>query len=300
MKLNKKEIVYLAEAFSTENPLSLFSNMKSQLDGTEAATLEEKGVIRGGKLTEEWEAAFEVIRNPERCARLILKDNSLLVEKYAYKTGDKIVLAENEQGEMLVSVPENFNQVIMALSEFTGMSNIASSDMGVFLPIDEALVLLSMMDLCRKNELLSFLDEKSDGKYSLSDVSNQLGNPAKNSLTKMLKSNYNLDSPKQETELILGKLIEKGIVGFNGGYSLLAEYEAAARSFLIPETLVMLEAFQINSEGRVITAGALCVTAGVKTIISFVFAGDEIEISSITGSYLLKIIENFLNCPVLE
>lgn len=300
MKLNKREIACLAEAFSTENPLSLFSNMKENLDGTEMATLEEKGIIKDGKFTKEWKDAFEVIRNPERCARLILKDNSLLVEKYAYKTGDKIVLAENEQGEMLISVPENFNQVILALSEFTGMSNIAASEMGVFLPTDEALVLLSMIDLYRRNELLSFLEEKSVEKFLLSDVTNQLENPVKNSLTRMLKSNYNLDSPKQETEALLGKLMEKGIISFDGGYKLVDEYETVGKSFLIPETLVMLEAFQISPEGRVITAGALCVAAGVKNIISFVFAGDEMEIGSITGSYLLKIIENFLNCPVLE
>ena len=72
-----------------------------------------------------------------------------------------------------------------------------------------------------------------------------------------------------------------------------------ATSVLIPQTIVILEAFQIDEKGEVITAGALCLSSGIKDAISFIFAGDEIEMASITGSYLLEIIENFLNCPDL-
>lgn len=300
MKLNKREIAFLAKELPQSNQLSLFANMKIDLDGTEKTSLEAKGVLKSGKVAEEWEEIFSIIRTPEVCSRVVLKDNELLVEKYSYKMDGKIVLVENEQGEMIVSSPLNFNETLMELAEFTGMSNVRASSVEALLPIEEVLVLLGIADIYRNNAIRGFLGDEINETISLMDIQKQLESPAKNSLLRMLGNNYNLDSPgKDQIENILGKMIDKKIVERQEGYVLQSEFASFATSVLIPQTIVMLEAFQIDEKGEVITAGALCVSAGIKDAISFVFAGDEMEVASITGGYLLKIIENFLNCPEL-
>jgi len=300
MKLNKREIGFLAKEFPGANQLSLFANIKIDLDGSEKESLETKGVLRGCKLTEEWEEAFEIIRTPKICSRVVLKDNELLVEKYAYKKKDKIVLVENEQGEMIVTSPENFNETIMEFAEFTGMSNVRASNVEALLPMNEVLVLLAIADMYRVKAIKGFLGETVKDQISLADIKQQLEEPRKNGLLKMLTNNYNLVVPAaDEVENILGKMIDKKIVELHDGYVLQSEFVSFATSVLIPQTLVVVEAFQIHDNGEVITAGALSVSGGIKDTISFIFAGEEIEVSSITGSFLLKIIENYLNCPEL-
>ncbi len=300
MKLNKREIVFLAQELSEANNLSLFSNIKMDLDGTEKSSLEEKGILEADKVTDEWREILEILRTPEVCTRVVLKDNGILVEKYAYKFHGKVVLVENEHEEMIVSLPENFDKIILELAEFTGMSNVRASAVEVLLPIDELLVLLGISDIYRNKAIRGFLGDETKKTLSLADLQAQLEEPAKNSLLKMLINNYNLIAPvKDDVENLLKKMMDKKIVDLQDGIVLESEFQAFATSVLIPQTIVILEAFQIDEKGEVISAGALCVSSGIKDVISFIFAGDEIEVASITGSYLLEIIENYLNCPDL-
>jgi hypothetical protein len=59
----------------------------------------------------------------------------------------------------------------------------------------------------------------------------------------------------------------------------------------------MLETFNMDDKEIIATAGVLCISAGIHDVVSFIFMEGEIQITSITGSYMLRIIENFLNCP---
>ena len=201
---------------------------------------------------------------------------------------------------MIFTLPENFNETIMEFGEFTGMSNVRASNVETLLPINEVLVLLAIADIYRVKAMKGFLGEPVKDQIYLADIKQQLEVPGKNNLLKMLINNDNLVVPAaDEVEHILGKMIDKKIVELHEGYVLQSEFVSFATSVLIPQTLVVLEAFQIHDNGEVITAGALCVSGGIKDTISFIFAGEEIEVSSITGSFLLKIIENYLNCPEL-
>ena len=298
MKLTTKEISYLSKEFPDKNQIGLFSNITVPFDGSEQKSLEEKDVYQDGGLSDSAKELLGITAKPLKCTRFILKDNACVVEKYAYKVDGKIVLVENAGGEMLVSSPENFNKTILELSEFTGMSNIKTADIEVLLPVDEALVLLAMMDICRKNAMLLYIGQETANVITFGEIRRQLDEPASNSLLKMLVNNYNYTVPKIDiTKKILDSLVAKNIAAFTTGYVLTPEYAVFAKNFLIPDTVVMLETFQINEKNELATAGVLCVSAGLKNIVTFIFSDGEIEISSITGSYMLRIIENFLNCP---
>lgn len=300
MRLNKKEMSFLAKTFPNSNPLSLFSgtDTATALKGDEQNTLEEKGVLAGGKLTQKAGKLLSAAENPQRCTRLVLKDGSYFIEKYAYKTGDAYTLAENDGGEVLLSPQEKLDEALFQLSQWIGMSDLKTFDLNTVLSGDELLVFLAIVDIRRADVLLSYLGRETQKEISFAQIRQQLDQPEPGSLTRILTGNYNYSVPKiEDTKAILDRLTTKKIAVFNGGYSLLSSYEEFAEKFLIPQTVVMLEAFNLTEENEIVGAGVLCVCAGMREIVSIVFREGAVEFTSISGRQLLKMMEDFLNCP---
>jgi len=300
MKLTSKEISFLANMFPQNNQLSLFANISVPLDGSEQKSLEQKEIYHKGRLSDAARAMLTIVAEPQRCTRLVLKDSFALIEKYAYRVNDQIMLAENDDGEMVIGAAKSFEKTFLELAEFVGMSNLKTVALEVFLPNDEALTLLAMIDIQRKNALLSYLGNKPALAISFTEIRQQLDEPKPNSLVRMLVNNYNYSVPTIEnTKSLLDQLTTKDIVTFDGGYVLESEYAALASNFLIIHNLVMLETFNLNAKNELASAGVLCVCAGIKDILSFIFTSEGMEIATITGAQLLKMMENFLSCPDL-
>jgi len=170
--------------------------------------------------------------------------------------------------------------------------------MEVTLPNDELLVFLAMADIRRENELLSYLGKETGNTISFTQIRGQLEKPKPGSLTSILTGHYNYSIPEAEdTKKILDRLTAKKITAFHTGYSFADSYEEFARNFLIPQAVVMLETFNLTEKNEVAGAGVLCIWAGMREIISIVFREDAVQIASISGRQLLKMMEDFLNCP---
>ena len=305
MKLTKKEITYLADLLPNKSKLSLFNNIKEQPDGTEQKTLTEKGILENGNIKASEKELLDIFAESSYCTRFVLKDSGYFMEKYSYKGQDKngketIVLAENDNGEMILQRVESFRDMILTLSELTGMSFVKTSDVEIRFQSEELMVFLAAVDLTRANTLLDYLGKKSQTEFEPDEIAEQLINPQKNSLVQMMSNNYNFTTPeKSELEGILTALAGRKVFDKKQGYCLSGEYETFAVNFLLPQTVLMLEAFQENSEEKLVTAGMLFVSAGLKDIGSFLFSADEVEFSSVTAGHMLKIVENFLTCPDL-
>ncbi len=300
MRLNKKEMSFLAKTYPSANPLSLFSSIDeaTELRGDEENTLEKAGVLTGGELTEDSDKLLSAVREPQRCSRLVLKDGAYFIEKYGYKLGDDYTLVENDGGEMLISPQENLDEALFQLSQWVGMSNLKTFDLETVLSGDELLVLLAIVDIHRTNALLSYLGRETKKAISFAQIRSQLDQPEPGSLTRILTGNYNYSVPKiEDTKEILNQLVAKQIIVFNEAYSLLGSYEEFAEKFLIPQTVVMLEAFNLTEEKEIVGAGVLCVCAGMREIITIVFKDGAVEFASISGRQLLKMMEDFLKCP---
>jgi len=302
MKLTTSEVAFLAKYFDKISTISLFANIGETLNGTEEKSLTEKGILKDGKLVSEANEILGIIAHAKNCTRLILRDSFFVVEKYTYKVEDKIVLTENEDGNFLFSLPDNLDSTISELSEFVGKSKIRSSNIETLFTSEEMLTLLAIVDIYRKNALLNYVGQ-GDTKEEIPfiEIAKHLLSPSKNSLLQMISNNYKYSIPLAEKILdILENLIKKGCVVYRNGYTLTREYAIFAKGFLIPETVVMIETFSLSENDEVMVSGALCVCAGIRDIISFIFDEDEIEIASISGSQLLQLIENFLKCPDIQ
>lgn len=299
MKLTTKEITFLASTFEEVTPISLFSNINEALDETEQIRLEQKGVYKDGKLADATKEMFEIVAKAKKCTRIIMKDNFCVVEKYAYKVDDKIVIVENDRGEMLFSIPEKFEKAVSEISEFVGLCKLKSSDFEVLLTNEELLVLFGIIDIYRKNGMLSYIgQEEIEETVSVEEILKQLSEPIKNSMITMLKNNFSKGVLTTDAVIgILEKLVTKECLSFEDGYSLTIEYDIFAKSFLIPETTLMLDTLNIDDNNEIVISSCLCISAGIRDIVSFIFNKDDIEVSTLSGSQLVQLAENYLNCP---
>jgi hypothetical protein len=300
MKLTTKELAFLAKEFPEQTVIGLFSNINQTPDGTEEKSLTQKGVLTGGRLTAEAKAILEVVAGAKKCTRLIVKNSFIYVEKYTYKANGRLVLAENDAGDMVFTAAEDLTKAVLEIAELVGMSKLKTADIEVLAAADEIMTLLALIDISRKNALLTYVGQELPGSaISLAEIQNQLAAPAPNSLVQMLKINSNYIEPKAEAVCdILKKLAVRGCVGLKeDGYILTDQYDLFAKSFLIPETVVLIESFHINQDNEIVIAGALGLSAGINDLVSFLFDGGQIEISSLSAFQMLRIIENFMQCP---
>lgn len=298
MKLTTSEITFLARQFSDKTPISLLSSINDSSSGMEEKSLKEKDVLTENGLSREAAGILQTVAGATRCARVVLRDNFSILEKYTYRKDDTLVLVENDGGEMLFSSPENLSDTVSEYSEYTGMSTIRTTGIQALLPQDSLLVLLATFDLYRRDSLLSYMGQEAQTEVSESLIIKQLETPVPNSLVQMLKKNYGCPVPQPSSiPSILDKIRQAGYITVDKNVSLSAEYAVFARSLLIPECTAVMEVLNLTSANEIVSTSALAVCAGVKDIASFIFTSEGVELSAVSGMQLLQIMENFLVCP---
>ncbi|MDD6316255.1 MAG: hypothetical protein PUB63_04515 [Clostridia bacterium] len=100
---------------------------------------------------------------------------------------------------------------------------------------------------------------------------------------------------------MLRTLAEAGCIepaeGEEGSYKLTAEYLLFARSFLIYDSLLLLEAFQLTGENKVAASFELIFMSGMHDNISLALGPQGFEITSLSGDELRGRIRETLDCP---
>lgn len=301
MNLTAKEIAYLSPSFTQTTPLSLFSNIKAEPDGTEYEKLVEKGIIKAGGYDPQALEILLQIASPKRCARLVTKNAFFILEKYTYWNDGKLILAENKGGEFVFSEITDLQDLTIGLSEIFSMSSIKTSDVSIVLPNEEMLVLLAVMDIYRKNTLQDYTGETNPVQaISEKEILEETAKGFKNGLVKILTNNYACQMPDQkDIPGLLTNLTAKKCLVADDGCRLTADYEMLAKNFLIPDTVVQYDALEVMPNGDVPLDGGLSVTAGIHDIITFVFNKDTIGLYSFSAFQLLTVIEKTLSCPKL-
>lgn len=299
MILTTKEIAYLLPSFTQRSAISLFSNITATPDGTENESLTKKGIIQGSGYSPEALDLLTQLANPKRCARVIVKNQFFVVEKYTYRNGDKIIIAENKNGEFVINKIDNFDNVTIELSEIFSMSSIKTANVSIVLSVDEMLILLSIIDIYRKNTLLNYAGKTNQAEVvSIGEITSELQNGFENGLVKMLVKNYNYKVPvSSDVQRLLTSLVSKNCLVLQNGYKLTEPYAILATNFLILQSIVLFETFETMTDGNVSVDSGLSVVAGTHDIISFVFGDNTIELFTVSAFQMLSTIEGILSCP---
>ena len=304
MQLSPTEITYLAGVFDAVNPLSPFVNNKKEPAGSEARTLADKGVLQAGHLTKEAEALLSPLAAPDRCARMVLQKPFCLLEKYTYRTNGRLTLAESDgSGLVITALEEDAAPVVEVLDDFVSHSAVKTAHFQLTLPAAAAMVLMACIDLCRMRALGAY---QTGGSVSLAfrpeDIVGQLTGGFVNGLAYGLAGNCGVEPPQGERlPDLLRTLAEAGCIepaeGEEGSYKLTAEYLLFARSFLIYDSLLLLEAFQLTGENKVAASFELIFMSGMHDNISLALGPQGFEITSLSGEELRGRIRETLDCP---
>jgi hypothetical protein len=299
MKLSKKEIKYLSASFKPKSPLSIFDNILDETDGSEYQSLVDKGIIVGQSYEPKALEMLLLLTSSEKCGRYLVQTPFFIIEKYTYRTGDKLILAENYEGDLQFSYLDDITELSIKLSEIYGMSKIVNTDLeGVYNP-DEMMTMLAMVDLVRKNYLCKYADMKQTKEvFTVQEIQQEIESDYKNGLAQVFISNYNPTLPdKEKIQAALDSLIAKDALKSEGDYSLKGEYDRLAKNFLIIESITLYEALDVQPDGVIAAAAKLAVTSGLRDIIAMTFDGEMAEFSTVSAGQLLGNIENFMSCP---
>ena len=303
MHLTSTEITFLADSFARTNPMSPFVNNKQQPTGTEARTLEEKGIFKNGKLTEEAARILLPLSTPERCARMIVQKPFAMLEKYTYLSAGKLTLAERSGDGLVITPLEGDSQpVIDVLHDFVPSANMKNADFHLSLSAPATLMLLACIDLYRTRAMQAYLTGESvDMHFSQEEVIAQLTSRFINGLVYGLAGNCGVSMPEAETlPALLTHLADKGCIKpaeAEGRWQLAPDYALFARNFLLYDSLILLEAFELTGDNRMGASLELIFCAGMYDHISFSMSAEGFEIETLSGADLHARIKETLDCP---
>lgn len=302
MKITVNELTRLAGFFPEATEISLFRNVSGTPDGSEDGSLEEKGVLTGGELSPQAREIFSVVAGAGRCSRMVMRDGLMVVEKYTYRLGDSLVVAENEQGELKFSAPSNLNRVLKGISQFTGLSDLKTSALEVLLSLEELLCYLGCCDLTRRDTLRAAAGDKElDGRFTLEELEEELKNPLETGLLRLTMANYGWSLPEgaEVKNLLEGLLVRSMLEYGEGKYSLQDEYYLFAARFLIPQLVAVLEAFDTQPDGSTLMGQALVISAGLRDSACLIPGDEGVEFSTLSAGQIITLCESFMNCPEL-
>jgi len=304
MELKLNELAYIGKLFDKITDISLFRHIVKPLEGDEAKNLEDMNVIKRGKLTEPINQIFEVIAGAQRASRLIINMPDVVMEKSVYTKDGTKVLVENKGGKADISIlDQEMDRIRFEISEHLGMSMQQHSTFNAIFSADELLMILSIVDWVRRESMLSYISYKESDPLTENALADYLNAPMNNGLLELIKKTFDLGHEKYSIEDLRGYLsnfAERNLLSVNDReISLNRELMDFSLNFCIIESQVLMEAFQMNTEGNIKVASVLSLTAGVKDLVAFTPTDEGIEMDVISSSTLINWIESYLKCPEL-
>lgn len=302
MRLSKNEIKYLSSSFHNPTILSLFKNIEAQTDGSEYQSLSDKGIIVNNEYESEALDILMLLSNAEKSSRIVIQTPFFIVEKYTYRVGDKLVLAENHDGNLEFSYVDDSFKLSVKLSEIYGISKISNVNINEVFSPEEIAVLFALTDLHRIVALKNYSgNETKKAAFSMDEIMEQLNSGYKNGFVKLFTKNYNYEiSEDIKISGILDSLANKGVAVNENGYSLTKEYLKFAENFLIIDSISIYEAYEIQKDPEVAVAVKLAVLSGLHDIATISFDGEMVKFETVSAKQLLFDIENFMLCPEFE
>ncbi|SCZ78610.1 hypothetical protein [Acidaminobacter hydrogenoformans] len=308
MHIDFNALAYLAGQYKTENRMSLLKNAGKGDPAEGEKLLKAEGWFSGDSLRPDGEALLEVLAAPERSGRVAIREGNVLIEKLGYKKGESYVLAEHTESGFEVSRSESLQPVLMALSQVTGMSRVVAYDLELELSSEDALIYLGLVDLYRKTAMLGLWSVPVPD-VNVEALAAHLAAPVAGSLVAMVKDRRDFEVTLKPADLKarlvsgLGAASEatSGLVKMldSGDLRLAGDHGKFAMEFLVPRAVTTLEVF--NQVGdKLAGSEAMVVSAGLNEHLLIKFGGGQCALSLISGSYLLKLIENVLKAPALE
>jgi len=296
MKLTLNEIGYLSRIFQKKNAIGLLSNIKVEPKGDEQSTLTKKGFFENGNFAPGIEEFLHMISEPERCCRVLIHSGYLFVEKYSYWREGKLVLAENDAGEVLFSFPEDMKKLTYQFIDLFGGSNLKTTNFSQTFSKEELFTFFALVDLYRKDTLQLYLKESSAAEaFSLEKIASQIEKPLKTDFVHILKSNYKQVVPF-DLKQPLSKLQEKGLIEMKDSIQLSQLAQLIARNMVLVRSITLAEVFNLK-ENTLAVLSLVFLNCSVHDVLRFQFLEKEVLVSTVSVRDQIQELEMAMKCP---
>ncbi|WP_448522440.1 hypothetical protein [Pseudothermotoga sp.] len=299
MKLTLEEISYLSKIFPHKNAIGLFSNVNVPLKGNETENLTKKGFLEDGRFAPGIEEFLSIIAQPERCCRLVAQSGYFFVEKYSYRMRDKLALVENQNNEIVLSLPDDLSKVVFQMIDLFGGSNLKTVDFAQKFSKNELFTFFALVDLYRKDTLRAYLNQTpTNDSFTPDQLVQQIENPSNTDFTSMLKVNYK-QVPSFNPAQPLEELRKKGLIESQGSIQFATIPMLLGRNVLTIRSIVLLEILELKQDTLSVLS-VLFFNCSVHDILRLQFLKNEVHVSTVSASDQIKEIELAMNCPEIE
>ncbi len=291
-----------------KSKLSPFNTKQSyQLSASDIKDLETLNILAdGGNISSEFLPVFENLAKTKAYTRLRYSGGTQIFEYMSYFTdteNENISVITTNDG-LLIKTPSSHEDILDGLSQLIGESAVRSSDFKAELSKREALVLIGLFDLVRKEELLGVIDSSKSlhYEYEQDEVVNAINNYNKstqNSVYLLRRvTGFSEEVSIGEIESSIDNLISLKLLSRKGNkIALLDDSLTLAGRLLVIDNVISLSSGSEMPNGEVVFGGFTCVQAGVNDILYLEDSGDKVELQAITSALILSLINEFLNKP---
>ncbi|MEJ5229554.1 MAG: hypothetical protein WHT65_06095, partial [Pseudothermotoga sp.] len=213
-----------------------------------------------------------------------------------YWKDGKLVLAENDAGEVLFSFPEDMKKVAHQFIDLFGGSNLKTTTFAQSFSKEELFTFFALVDLCRKDTLQAYLKGTSPTEtFTLEQTAQQIEKPLKTDFVSILKSNYK-QVPPFDLKQSLTKLQEKGLIEMKDSIKLSQITQLVARNMLLVHSITLAEVFNLK-ENTLAVLSLVFLNCSVYDTLRFQFLEKEVLVSTVSARDEIQELELAMNCP---
>lgn len=276
----------------------------TQLTNQDVAELVSLGIVDNNRnLSPNFEHMLYVLTCAEAFGRIKLGGGDLHDYTLFFdpKGGSSVSVKLSSDGFILED-PADGNLAIQSLGQYTGESIIQTIDFNEELPVNEAYVLATYMDLRRRDLLRQLANgwESEVFPYDASVIMAAIGtepDPANTLLnTVAVKSPLSDSLSDVHVSEAINSLVNKKLLSIkDGGFILTEGASRAAERLLLIDNIITVSAGKVTSKGRVVVVGLTCLQSGVNDLMTIEANENSIEFEGISSARLISMMDYFLS-----
>ncbi|MGE5416047.1 MAG: zinc ribbon domain-containing protein [Acidobacteriota bacterium] len=202
---------------------------------------------------------------------------------------------------LIIDSPSVTDDVLTQIRQYTGSSELLSSEIDIDLPNIEAVVLAALIDLQRRSTLRSIAEDTSvQNEFSMDRIYSCVNSEINNAqwLVTAVKKLTDVKPEWLDVQNALTALQQQGYAKRGTiGFELNDDLQLLAKNLLIIDNALNLRTGREFAEGQVVQAGFVCLQSGVHALLLVENVGDLVHFQSITAALMLEYLRYFLNTP---
>ncbi len=277
---------------SSQNPLSMLINPEFTMEttpGVNSDIIREAGIKDAmGNLSPAFQRTLQVLADPDACADLrVVYGNSSYQNTFYFSKGfSRSVSVLTSQEKIIICDPGDIDSAVIKLQELIGSNLTRTYNLNTNLSYYQSLVLGSMLDIQRKADLLSLVENRSSQKILVvqQDIVEHLNQVKVQNSLQWFAANImrkrSTDYDHFQIEIALQDLETAGFTLFEDGkYTLAGHFEDLSKHFGLLKTIIDMDVQRyFRKNQKTVSVQYQCLQSGVNDTLLMVFKENHVHL----------------------